>query len=303
MRGAIFFSAAIALCSASGFAQVDKKFEAVRVYLEQNLRDQDAEVKFEVTGGDAGLATLTVTAPDGRTVVDFKAADSKLGIRHLILESPEPKNDGRVQKDFPAGIYKFAGTTVGGAKLQGEATLSHTLPAPTSFIRPRPEEKNVPVTGLKLSWSPVKNMSATVVVIEHEKSGRSIRVNLPGDATGLAMPDGFLLPGTEYKLAIGTVANGGNTSFIETDFTTSAQAGGNAKGPAPSAASKVAKVISEEEAKKIALKAVPGTVKDVAIEKKLGADRYVVEVVPAAGGKELDVIIDMTTGKVLKVEN
>lgn len=60
--------------------------------------------------------------------------------------------------------------------------------------------------------------------------------------------------------------------------------------------------ITEEEAAKIALKAVPGEVMDVAIEKKLGANRYVVEVLAKEDGSETDVIIDMETGKVLATE-
>ena len=60
--------------------------------------------------------------------------------------------------------------------------------------------------------------------------------------------------------------------------------------------------ISEEEAVKIALKAVPGEVTGVAIEKKLGANRYVVEVLAKEDGVETDVIIDMETGKVLATE-
>ena len=301
MTRAMFFSAALGLCIVPGVAQAQapEKFESVKVYFEQNLRDKDAEVKFEATGGEVGLATLTVTAPDGRVVIDFKAGNSKLGMRHLTLESPEPKNDGRVQKDFPAGVYKFAGTNVAGAKLQGQATLSHTFPAPASFVRPKADEKDVPPQGLKVSWNAVKNTASTVVLIEHEKSGRFVRINLPGDATTFAVPDGFLLPNTEYKLAIGTVTKEGNASFIETGFTTSA----NGTAAAASTATKGgAKVISEDEAKKIAVKAVPGKATDIAIEKKLGANRYVVEVQPAAGGKELDVVIDMTSGKVLAVE-
>ena len=225
-------TAAIGFCIAHGMVQADEKFEKVRVYFEQNLGDKDAEVKFEVTGGAVGLSTLKVISPDGRTVIDFKATDSKLGIRHLILESPEPKNDGRVQADFPAGVYKFTGTAVGGGKLLGQATLSHALPPPTAFVRPLPDEKNVPIKGLKISWNAVKNLAATVVIIEQEKSGREARVNLAGDATSFAVPDGFLNPGTEYKLAIGTVSKEGNASFIETGFTTLAQTSGNAKSAA-----------------------------------------------------------------------
>lgn len=60
--------------------------------------------------------------------------------------------------------------------------------------------------------------------------------------------------------------------------------------------------ISEDEAVKIALKAVPGEVTGVEIEKKLGANRYVVEVIAKEDGVETDVIIDMGTGKVLTTE-
>ena len=80
-----------------GIANAGQQFERVKVFLERNLLDKDAEIKFEATGGKVGLANLKVVAPDGRTVIDFKAPDSKLGMRALSLESPEPTNDGRVQ--------------------------------------------------------------------------------------------------------------------------------------------------------------------------------------------------------------
>jgi hypothetical protein len=43
---------------------------------------------------------------------------------------------------------------------------------------------------------------------------------MPANVTKLSIPDGLLLPGTQYKLAIGTVSEDGNSSFVETDFTT-----------------------------------------------------------------------------------
>ncbi len=299
------FFLGLAFLSATGAAQTQgvEKFEQVRVYLEQNLRDKDAEVKFDAVGTEVGLATLTVTAPDGRVVLDFKATNTKLGMRHFTLESPEPKNDGRLQKDFPEGVYKFVGNTVSGVKLEGQATLSHKFPAPASFVRPREDERNVPLRGLKINWGAVKATSATVVVIEHEKSGRSMRVNLPGDATTFSVPDGFLLPGTEYKLGIGTVAADGNASFIETGFTTTGALKTTASSGSTVSLSKGGgKVISEDSAKEIAMKALPGKAINIAVEKVKGVNRYVVEVAPTAGGKEWDVVIDMVSGKVLAVE-
>ena len=60
--------------------------------------------------------------------------------------------------------------------------------------------------------------------------------------------------------------------------------------------------ITEDEAVKIALQTVPGEVTEVGIEKKRGANRYVVEVLAKEDGAETDVIIDMQTGKVLATE-
>ena len=70
----------------------------------------------------------------------------------------------------------------------------------------------------------------------------------------------------------------------------------------PSAKSAVQSKITEDEAVKIAQEAVPGDVTAVSIEKKLGANRYVVELLAKDDGIETDVIIDMETGKVLGTE-
>lgn len=216
----LFIAAALLAGACHGVAHADEPFERVKVFLERNVTDKDVEIKFEATGGGAGLTSLKVVAPDRRTVIDFKTPDSKLGMQHLTLESPEPPNDGRVQADFPAGMYTFSGSSSSGARLEGKATLSHAFPDATAFIRPRPDAKDVPHKGLRLGWQAVKGLDAFVVVIEHESSGREVRAKLPGNATSFAVPDGFLLPDTEYKLAIGSVAKDGNSSFIETAFTT-----------------------------------------------------------------------------------
>jgi hypothetical protein len=203
-----------------GMAHADEKFELVKVFLERNVMDQDAEVKFEAIGGKGGLTSLKVVAPDGRTVVDLKSPDSKLGVRHMSLESPEPKNDGSVQADFPAGAYTFSGTGKRGERLEGKAMLSHNFPEPATLVRPKADAKDVPIKGLQISWKSAKGLDSCVVVIEHEASGRTVRASLAANASTFTVPDGFLQPDTEYKVAIGTVSKDGNSSFIEAAFTT-----------------------------------------------------------------------------------
>ncbi len=60
--------------------------------------------------------------------------------------------------------------------------------------------------------------------------------------------------------------------------------------------------ITDDQAREIALKAVPGEVMDVALERKMGGKRIVVEVIAAADKAEVDVIIDKDTGEVLGIE-
>lgn len=192
------------------------------IRLEQNATDKDAEVVFEITGGKEGLSALQVVAPDGRVIIDFKAVSSKMGFRHINLESPEPSNDGKLQADFPAGEYSFTASSVSGAKLSGKAKLSHKFPDAATILQPRSEAK-VPVNGLKIKWSTVKNLAAIKISVEQEKTGIKLNAQLPGSATTFAVPDGFLLPKTEYKVAVTTVSTEGNVTSVETSFETMAK--------------------------------------------------------------------------------
>ncbi|MCM2325680.1 MAG: PepSY domain-containing protein [Candidatus Woesearchaeota archaeon] len=66
-------------------------------------------------------------------------------------------------------------------------------------------------------------------------------------------------------------------------------------------APKTSSVITEEEAREIALARVPGEVTDIAKEKKFGKICYVVEI-DADEGTETDVVIEAATGEILAVE-
>ncbi len=204
----------------TGSSAEDGRFEKLSVYLERNVQDHDAEIRFEATGAEDGLAALKVSAPGERTVIDLRTPDSKLGVRSLTLESPEPADDAVVRADFPAGAYRFEGTTTKGASLRGEARLSHVFPKPAAFEYPRPDQKDVPATALTLRWSVPEGIESCAIVIEQAGSPYEIRALLPGSAKSFTVPEGFLRAGKAYKFAIGTVAKDGNRSFIEAGFTT-----------------------------------------------------------------------------------
>lgn len=78
----------------------------------------------------------------------------------------------------------------------------------------------MPLTGLQIRWKSVKDISGLTFVLEQETTGREIHAELPAAVTSFTIPDGFLTPGTEYKVSIGTVAKSGNRSVYETGFTT-----------------------------------------------------------------------------------
>lgn len=198
-----------------------KALDHASVRFEQNATDGDVEVVFEITGGDEGLAKLTVTAPDGRVVADFAAPDSStLGIRSFQMESPEPKDVAALEAAYPQGTYRFAAMTSSGRELHGEATLSHRLPATATFVHPREEAEGVGTEGLRIAWSRVDGIATCLVEIEQDELGAKLNARLPGSETAFAVPSGFLRPGEEYQLSIGTVSSEGNITFVETTFTT-----------------------------------------------------------------------------------
>ena len=197
------------------------EFAVAKVYFEQNATDGDVEVVFQAKAGDDGLVELIVVAPDRRTVVNFTAPDaSTLGMRQFQFESPEPTNAAALMAAYPEGVYEFSGKTAAGARLSGQSTLNHRLPATTAFIDPRPAATGVAAKDLKISWRAVDGMASYIVKIENDDLNVKIAATLPGTTTTFAVPNGFLSPGTEYELSVGTVTRDGNVSFVETHFTT-----------------------------------------------------------------------------------
>ena len=196
-------------------------FPVASLHFEQNATDGDAEVVFEIKGGDDGLSKLAVRAPDGRTVINFVAADpSTLGMRQFRFESPEPRDAKALKSAYPEGAYTFEGATASGEKLHGTAKLNHKLPAPVTNLQPRDAADNVPLNNLKITWTPVPGLAGYLVYVEQSELDVNVSAKLPATATSFIVPNGFLHPRTAYQLGIGSVTKDGNVSFIEATFVT-----------------------------------------------------------------------------------
>ena len=91
----------------------------------------------------------------------------------------------------------------------------------TRIKTPVPKAKNVSAGSARISWSAVAGVAHYIVDIEQDELGMKLKAVLPRGTTSFAVPDGILLPGTEYELAIGTISETtGNISYVETSFTT-----------------------------------------------------------------------------------
>lgn len=223
---AVALGLAVAACAgetrkAPATAGAAEPFAVATAHLEQNATDGDVEVVFEVKGGADGLASLTITGPDGRTVASFTAPDSStLGMRQLRLESPEPTDVPRLLAAYPEGDYAVAGATAAGRQYASSTTLHHHLPPPATVTYPADDATEVPLVGLRVTWAPSARAAAYIITLEQAELQFSLSARLPGSAAAFVVPDGVLRPGREYQIAIGTVTTDGNTSFVETTFAT-----------------------------------------------------------------------------------
>lgn len=206
-----------------GGAAADPQFEKASIYLEQNATDEDIEVVFVATVNTSGFSLLRVIAPNGRAVLDYKLPDSTIGARTINLESSELLfSDGKIQADFPEGVYRFEGILVSGEPIKAEATLSHTLPeAPTLTSLPTARSDKT-AKGVKVRWTAVKDAVAYEVVLMEDGNKRDdrrkLRMNLPEGSTSSRIPEGLLVVGAEYKLAVGALLENGNRTFVEVPF-------------------------------------------------------------------------------------
>ena len=221
LRTGLFCAGCLLVLANSLPVSAQQRFAALAMRIERNVSDHDHEVVIEVKSGDSGLSTLKLVAPDGRTLLDLKATDSRLGLRTLTLETPEPKDLAKLLADYPAGRYAFTGTTTAGQALAGAVMLDHQLPEPARWQSPAANAQAVAVRGLVLRWDVGKGTRSQTLLIEDEKTGQKVvQAVMPATARQWQVPDGALRAGTAYKLALGGIGPGGNASYIETSFTT-----------------------------------------------------------------------------------
>lgn len=156
---------------------------------------------------------------------------------HYLEE--EPEFDGTIEEflaRFPAGEYEFEGVTVNGGELEGEAVLTHVLPALPQIIAPLSDGGDPPVVDpndLVIEWRPVTTRfigDGLVEILEYQvildqvdplrgKTRRAL-INLPASVTVLRVPPEFLRPDSQYEFEVLAMEESGNSTISVGGFVT-----------------------------------------------------------------------------------
>lgn len=120
---------------------------------------------------------------------------------------------------FPEGSYRFDATTILGESLIEETDLTHTL-LPAPGFSPMDGEVVDP-NDVVIVWSAVPGADGYVVEVENDDLGVNITAELPPDVVSFTIPPGFLIPGVEYEIGVGTLTEEGNLAIAEGSFVTS----------------------------------------------------------------------------------
>jgi hypothetical protein len=194
-------------------------------------------VEVNATDGDAGLQvfldgepwkSMRITSPSGRRILDVSTRGrlKGYGLTELFSESSEPPFDRfplrRFKRLFPAGRYRFAGTTVEGRRMAGAARLSHDIPAGPEITSPA-AGASVPRDDVVAAWKPVADRGRIAIegyraIVEREDPLRVFSADLPAAVTSVTVPREFLEPGSGYKLEVQAIEASGNQTLTEVEF-------------------------------------------------------------------------------------
>jgi hypothetical protein len=230
-------------------------FGAVTVIIE--LTDNDIELQIFVDGSGR-WKNLEIFDPRERRIFDLrpKSRLRRQGMSELFFASnpsPFPEDDeGEIDPEaavavvkqflrrFPAGTYEAEASLIRGGELEGEAVLSHVLPALPKIVAPVSEGDEPPIVdvdALVIEWEPVTTRfigEGSVEIIEYQvildqvdplrdepwvdgKTRRAL-INLPGTVTRLTVPPEFLVSGASYEFEVLAIEASGNSTISVGDF-------------------------------------------------------------------------------------
>ncbi len=212
-------------------------FSKARIYIEYNATDEDVGIQVLLDGEPWKL--LKAYGPDNRLILDVIARRSlkQQGLTEFFFESSEPSlaevSLEEFLERFPEGEYEFEGKTTDGADIEGEATLTHVIPAGVEVVAPVSLTDDPPVVDpddFVIEWEPVTEtidgsdaleIAGYQVIVEQVEPLRAFSVHLPASATNVTIPPEFFeLDNTVHKFEILAIEAGGNQTIVSGEFVT-----------------------------------------------------------------------------------
>src|SRR5262245_14494984 len=198
--------------------------EVAKIFFEFNSTDNDLGVHVSLDGED--WKTMKIVKPGGQTIfaVEGKQGYATLGMTELFFEGAEPTLDEFPLADllalFPAGTYEFSGKTVDMLTIDGEATLSHAVPA-----GPAVSATVGPGNSLVISWSPVTGPppgfpDLPINIVGFQVIVDPFQVTLPATTFSVTVSPEFvasLSPGT-HSFEVLAIEASGNQTITQSSF-------------------------------------------------------------------------------------
>ena len=204
-----------------------KRLEETFIRIEINATDGDGGIHVFLDG--EGWDTMQMTGPNGDVMFSV-AADSSLGmqgINEIFFESAEPSFDvqplDELLEMFPAGVYRFLGTTTKGRRLRGRARLNHRIPdAPVQLSPVDGEEvdpENAVFTWAAVDDPPGGEIAGYEVIVECDEPEVEFLAQVEPEITSITVPPEFLDQDNEdCKWEVLAIEDGGNQIISETEF-------------------------------------------------------------------------------------
>ena len=157
--GIVMFALILATTGQVVWAQEEPEFGELRALIEVNTTDGDAGFQILIDGD--GWRDVRVDDPNGQKIYSVSGDKSvkEQGLTESFFESSEPEcsEEGFSLSDtldrFPAGEYSVRGKSTDNQQMEGEAILTHAIPAAPGNLMPPMGSIGVNPANTVISWT------------------------------------------------------------------------------------------------------------------------------------------------------
>ncbi len=212
-------------------------FSKARILIEFNASDEDVGVQVLLDGDP--WKQVRGYRPDGRLILDVMTRRGlrEQGLSEFFFESSEPSlaivSLEEFLDRFPEGVYEFEGRTTENDEIEGEAILTHVIPAGAEIVSPLSSNDELPVVdpdNFVVEWEQVEEtidgsddieIVGYQVIVEQVEPLRVYSVHLPASATSVSVPPEFFeQTDTIHKFEVLAIEAGGNQTITSGEFLT-----------------------------------------------------------------------------------